>query len=365
MDQAVSVKKTRAAMITDMPTDCLEHIMQRLSLTNVFRIMRVCREWKFAAKTVVRNWSVLKISDGQAMDHNSVRVGVNDREDKQILSSLMLMHNLRSFSFKPSMDDATEVHWKTLLLQNSASLQWLHYPRLMVSPGEQFPRLQTLYWTIIYGQDAASLAAALPSIKNIWFWSDYDLSILHHVPHEQMVGLCLVIRLLNAAAVESLLQSLLKMVGLKKLTLMSDIDQPLLRRLCSGFRRLTHVQLFLKVVNIDAAVTHLVASSPDLKSVRIHAVSMSNETLHQLTRLQHLTDLCLVDGAFSAEGVCAFLSGPFRASLQTVIISFTGDVALKENLKKIEDEIAKMLAETGKTAETAKVNSLFMSLRLN
>ena len=43
------MEKKQGTCITDPPTDCLMHIMQRLPLTNVFSVMSVNREWHVAA----------------------------------------------------------------------------------------------------------------------------------------------------------------------------------------------------------------------------------------------------------------------------------------------------------------------------
>ena len=77
---------------------------------------------------------------------------------------------------------------------------------------------------------------------------------------------------------------------------------------------------------------------------------MTDEALCHLTRLRHLTNLrltCLSGAVVSADVVCAYLSGPSHASLRRVYIRFRENMM---NLKVIEEEIKKMLAETGKTA---------------
>ena len=129
MDQAVAVK--RAALITDLPTECLKRILQRLSLTNIFRVMSVSREWHVAAKAVVRDWPVLRIIERQEMDNNSVKIGGGHGPSPQMLSSLMQMHNLRAFLFQIFL--GKENQWDKLILQNSASLQRLEYHTFMVS----------------------------------------------------------------------------------------------------------------------------------------------------------------------------------------------------------------------------------------
>ena len=331
--------------ITDLPTECLKRILQRLSLTNIFRVMSVSREWHVAAKAVVRDWPVLRIIERQEMDNNSVKSGGGHGPNPQMLSSLMQMHNLRAFLFQIFL--GKENQWDKLILQNSASLQRLEYNTFMVLPGQRYPRLERLDVSQIRGQDAEALATALPRISSIRL-CDGDNAILHHVPHPQMMRVHLTIRHNNREA-ESLVQSLLKMFGLRHLSVVFRCnDLSLLNQLISVFRLLTHFSLDALFPNIDDAVGQLVTTSANLTSVSITGRGTTDETLRHLTRLQHLTDLCLDDGAFSAEAVCAFLAGPSRRSLQSVYISFRENVTV--NWRMIRREIRSMSAETGRTA---------------
>ena len=179
-----------------------------------------------------------------------------------------------------------------------------------------------------------------------------------------MVSVDLVIKR-QSTALESLVQSLQKMIGLTNLTLVSFIDLSPIFMLSSGLPRLMYLRIVAPIPNIDAVVSHLVPSCPNLKIItfKAYASIMSDKTLRYLTQLRHLTNLwleCMDGGIFSAEAVCSLLSGPSRASLQRVYISFPENRTM--NRRMIEDEIKTMSAETGKSTEY-EVSQSCISLR--
>ena len=316
-----------------LPTRCLEHILNRLPLTNVYRVMCVCREWHSAAAVVIREWPVLEIKTHKK-NGCSEKAKVNaiilnhSTDDKQIIASLMRMHHLYRLFYEtsthiPALD--------MLVMQNVSSLNQLIYPTLPLEPGLSYPMLQRLKVWTWNGEDAKAIAVAIPNIQ----WLDISFG------GEDIMNTVMV------AIPES--------YPLTELSLCLQREfRSLMLLLFFAFHRLKLFRLNCSncswTCNLTEHISILVKQNPGLMDIMITGGEMTDEVLHHVARLQHLWRLKLnpVQGVFTADALCVLLNGRSRTCLMDVSIKRNTTDVSEQQRQRLSQEIERMAQETGR-----------------
>ena len=351
--------------LSQLPTRCLEQVLQRLPLTNVFQVMRVSREWYVAAATVLREWRVLVVFDFEDQDYeideDTVRIHAMD-DVSAVVASLTRMQRLHCLYFQ---DMEHEPLFDALVQGNASTLRELQYPLLPLAPGLRYPLLQLLVAEQDVGQDAAAMAAAMPNIQKLDLMAQRTCALVQHVVcPEKMLRLAVqVINWKPFIGFQSLVQALLSMKQLQELSVLCDDmrgqEEHVMKLFC-GFRCLTSFELDARkmVQSLDSAVAHLVTHNPRLKDVTLSSGGMTDETLHQLAKLKSLTSVSLTpnESGITTDGVCALLTGSSRFSLQSVTMDLTSqeDTQLIDG-RKVRSEIKRLAQEVGKKVKMLDV----------
>lgn len=390
---ALSRESAKTAMVSMsvLPTRCLEHILNRLPLVNVFRVMCVSREWHAAADAVLYEWSILKIGhvrvhsfdkedsiiERRDLVGNTVILDVifspwtfeytlTDESAAVVARSLMRMRHLRylnSSARHPVLDQ--------LVTQNAHSLRILIYPYFVMTPDLSFPLLQRLSANrsakVI---DAVEGPAAMLNFKYLHVRN--GSAVVLRADPEKMIDLSLTCRRVpDYSTLVSLVQAMLKMHQLEKLSVYLRLpnQEPLpLLQLFSGFTKLTSFQMtFRREMNadLDEAVADLANMNPNLERVSVsRGGRVTDKSLHHLAQLQHLTSLLLqaTVSSFTTEGVLALLHGRSRATLKEVYLE--PNMPSSVDVLQVEQEITRMAVETGKNVLKARLANRLLDVIL-
>ena len=114
---------SQPASMADLPTRCLEHIFHRLPLRSVYRVERVCREWRIVAAGVIRDWPVGRVYQQiKADDPCAVSIPSRDQvKAKAFIKSMMRLHHLQKLTYESSA--FPDQRLDALMNQNAASLR--------------------------------------------------------------------------------------------------------------------------------------------------------------------------------------------------------------------------------------------------
>ena len=351
----------QSATISQLPTVCLEHILSFCGLRQVFVCMRVSREWRFAARTCIRNhdWHVCIIRTqhcrrlGCSFGYNEVVL--NDRTDRRrVMASLSLMSNLSSLYAK-----GFQHHMLSgVLTANADSLKSVALVSLPSKPSVTYSQLTHLEVDHL----TREALKACPKLRLVHVAAQPDMSMIHSLPTETLTTINLKLDLASSEGLPTAVQSLSRLAKLQVFDLeiraatARDEDSACLVKLFDCYDQLREFSLWCHMdvneISGDDAVRRLVGKNPLLHHVSFTMLILTDQLLQSLSRLANLRTLDIRSDVtvVTSDGVLTLFRGESRVKLQSVTMFH--QQRLDSDLLKWE--LVCMASETGKIIAESK-----------